>query len=359
MSAVSHVKTNTIGDFANTVTVFNSQGSTTTAAATDLVRPGDWNSAHNFYQTISSVGGTAGGKTFGTSTMSGTNLVLGAQDGMVLSNSTAAGAATVWIGQERERYYANLPVIGATSTMQPLQSTSMVAPFMLQFPLTANFVRMFQSGSVLAASTTGTTTGNTSWSAGATKSHVFHILSRGTGASSQSLITVTTTQIQEFYSQQWSVAAGISSQFSVSQRYSMPCSTGTTGFTKDYSTSVTRLDFHSSQITDLTGLKQIDYYFPMTLQPGLYWLMYGASTTSNSNFTSIGLRDIVSYNIYGMSQAQVSFGVLGSASQSSVAWQPGQGSYTTNSTSVSGLGLVNVSSSSGNMLPYFQLMAID
>jgi hypothetical protein len=90
MSALSHVKSNPIADFTGTVTVFNSAGATATANATDLVRPGDWNSAHNFFQTIS-------GNTLGTSTASGTNLVIGATGGISASHSTAAGAATLWM----------------------------------------------------------------------------------------------------------------------------------------------------------------------------------------------------------------------------------------------------------------------
>jgi hypothetical protein len=43
---VTHVKSNTIADWSGTVTVGNSLGGTTTAAASDLVRPSDWNSAH-------------------------------------------------------------------------------------------------------------------------------------------------------------------------------------------------------------------------------------------------------------------------------------------------------------------------
>ena len=92
MAALSHVKSNTIGDFTGTVTVFNSQGSTATANATDLLRPGDWNSAHNFFQTIS---GATGGN---ASTASGTNLVIGGTQGINVSLSTAARAATLWIG---------------------------------------------------------------------------------------------------------------------------------------------------------------------------------------------------------------------------------------------------------------------
>lgn len=65
--AISHVKSNPVANMTGTVTVFNSAGVTTTAAATDLVRPVDWNSAHNQFMTI-------GGNTAGVSTLSGTNI---------------------------------------------------------------------------------------------------------------------------------------------------------------------------------------------------------------------------------------------------------------------------------------------
>lgn len=100
--SVVHVKSDTIGDFTGTVTQFNSQGSTTTVAATDLVRPADWNSAHNFFQTIT-------GQTAGTSTASGTNLAFGGTGGIQVSHSTAAGAATLWIGPIRESGYNPYP----------------------------------------------------------------------------------------------------------------------------------------------------------------------------------------------------------------------------------------------------------
>jgi hypothetical protein len=43
---VTHAKSNTIADFTGTATVFNSSGGTGTVLATNLVRPTDWNSAH-------------------------------------------------------------------------------------------------------------------------------------------------------------------------------------------------------------------------------------------------------------------------------------------------------------------------
>lgn len=86
--ALSHVKSVTIGDFTGTVTAFQSNGSTATVAATDLVRPADWNSAHNQYVTLT-------GNTAGHSAISGTNIVLAGGTNVTLSATTGAGAATI------------------------------------------------------------------------------------------------------------------------------------------------------------------------------------------------------------------------------------------------------------------------
>jgi hypothetical protein len=76
--ALSHVFSSPIADFTGTVTVFNSAGVTTTANATDVVRPSNWNSVHNEYMTIA-------GNTVGASTLSGTNLVLQGGNKITLS----------------------------------------------------------------------------------------------------------------------------------------------------------------------------------------------------------------------------------------------------------------------------------
>jgi hypothetical protein len=93
MPAVVHAKSDTINDATGTVTFWD--GATTASEiATNLVRPSDWNSGHNQLVTIT-------GNTLGSSTMSGTNIVYGASNGISLSASTAAGAATVWfVGDE-------------------------------------------------------------------------------------------------------------------------------------------------------------------------------------------------------------------------------------------------------------------
>ena len=113
-----HVKSNGIGDFTGTVTVPTSNGGTETKAATDLVRPSDWNSAHNFFQTIS---GNTGGD---ASTASGTNLVIGGTNGMGVSLSTAAGAATLLVGHpvlSGYNPYAGMPLVAGQLGQATLQ----------------------------------------------------------------------------------------------------------------------------------------------------------------------------------------------------------------------------------------------
>lgn len=87
---ITHLKSAVQADFTGTVTGFNSAGATTTLAATDLIRPVDWNSGHGVIQTISS---QTGGD---TSAISGTNIVYGGTNAVTLRASTAAGGGTIW-----------------------------------------------------------------------------------------------------------------------------------------------------------------------------------------------------------------------------------------------------------------------
>jgi len=81
--AVSHVFSNTVAAWTGTVTVFDSQGSTATVAATDLVRGPDWNSAHNQFYTLT-------GNTIGNSTGSGTNVIFAGSGGISVGGSTGS-----------------------------------------------------------------------------------------------------------------------------------------------------------------------------------------------------------------------------------------------------------------------------
>lgn len=79
--SIVHAKSNTVADWTGTVTVGNSTGGTQTINATDLVRPGDWNSAHNQFYTLA-------GNTNNASTASGTNVVFQGIGAVTLVGST-------------------------------------------------------------------------------------------------------------------------------------------------------------------------------------------------------------------------------------------------------------------------------
>ena len=83
---ITHIKSNIVPDFTGTVTVYDNSGSTQTVAATNLVRPSDWNSAHALAITLT-------GNTAGESTVSGTNIIW--QGGPNITLSGSAGTVLI------------------------------------------------------------------------------------------------------------------------------------------------------------------------------------------------------------------------------------------------------------------------
>jgi hypothetical protein len=96
--AVSHIKSNSVADWTGTVTVGDSAGATKTVAATDLLRPGDWNSAHNQFYTLS-------GNTNNASTASGTNVVFQGVGAVTVAGSTGTIGISVAPAVTNRHYY--------------------------------------------------------------------------------------------------------------------------------------------------------------------------------------------------------------------------------------------------------------
>lgn len=80
---IFHPKSVTVGDMTGTVTVFGSGGATETAAASNLVRPSDWNSAHNLAFTLA-------GNTTLNSTVSGADLAIAGSGGISVGGSNGS-----------------------------------------------------------------------------------------------------------------------------------------------------------------------------------------------------------------------------------------------------------------------------
>jgi hypothetical protein len=146
---IAHAKSNVVGNWTGTVTVLNSQGSTATVAATDLVRPQDWNSAHNMLFTLS-------GNTSGQSTASGSNVVFAGGSNITLQGSTDTISIHGVAPQVTHTIFRAMhDVYTAAGTAQGNSIVS-VQPFILPFPLAFSNVRCAASFSV------ATTTNNSS-----------------------------------------------------------------------------------------------------------------------------------------------------------------------------------------------------
>lgn len=118
---VQHVFSNTVANATGTITIWNISGNSTTIAATNVVRPQDWNSTHNIFLTISGNTNTAG-----ASTLSGTNIYLQGGPGIYLSgtsNSVIINAVTQSASQPNNLAAAAFASLG--------QNTVYVQPFYL------------------------------------------------------------------------------------------------------------------------------------------------------------------------------------------------------------------------------------
>jgi hypothetical protein len=301
--AVSHVKSDTIADFTGTITGFNSQGSTTTIAATDLVRPADWNSAHNQFFTLS-------GNTNNASTASGTNVVLQGVGAVTLIGSTGTIGISVANPSITVSSLEPVPLIGvSTNSVAAGNATSgpvSVWPFVINQNVSAGIMNMAFSCSFV-------TCGNSSGRQ--TMGINVGLYSRGAGANS--------TRLDSFVSTAMTIqVTGNNSSYTINQ----PTSTDYTG----YATGATNSG--GSNITSgYTGLKMIGIPINSLLTPGQYWLAMQATNSTSS--INVG----VSLSYFGaVAATQVTaFGPIGSFSSAYTAgsdprggrWRDGHGQW--------------------------------
>lgn len=260
--AISHVKSNAVGDFTGTVTVFNSAGATATVAATDLVRPSDWNSAHNFTYTLS-------GNTLNASTASGTNVVYAGSGGVSLGGSTGTIVFSCPVPVTMSSW-APFEVPGlASSTISAGNVSSGIVSF---WPVTVD--NHLSAGAMNWIGSWNWITSNTS-SGRCTFGLQAGLYTRGTGTNSTTMGSVTTAS--------FSLGMTVSSS-SITASY--PASTDFGGYT--YSTTST----NGLNISSLfTGLKVMAFPVNTLMTPGVYWVAMLAtnSTTSNNHGWSISL----------------------------------------------------------------------
>lgn len=350
---------------ANNVTFGTSVGGIITAS---VAAPGAAaeNNAINLLGANTAGNTTATGSTIGWSgvnlTLSGTNasqVVISAPATSSLVGvsgiNISTNASTISIYQNPGSFYANGQYILGTTTQTVGQSTSIVFPFDLKEPENPAFMRMPHTVSV--ASTSFASTANTTYSFNQQETHNLVLYSRGTGASSQSLISMFSTSASVRMS--INIQRNSTNNISVTHGLTFPNSGGTSSLSFSYAATNSSDQVSTTHMTVLSGLKMWDTQFSTFLDRKMYWLAYGMSTTQTTQGTANLSAARLLHSQIVITQPNNTIGAFGVANAASNQWVPGHGSFSTaGGGTTSAFPISAVSSSSSHGLPYIQIQRI-
>lgn len=345
--SVAHAKSLTIADFTGTVTAFNSQGSTTTVAASDLGLPSDWNSAHNLVFPLA-------GNTSNSSAVAGTNIAFAGGNNITLAGSTSAnGSATISIhgpaGLAANSDWCNVPFVQGTQTIHPTQSTFYVFPIEIPAPVVLDRMR-FLSSMQVASTTFNSSAADTTFNFQQSETHRWVLYQRNSGASSMSLYSVASgsNTLGMGLSMAWNAAGRTASTSFQLSHYNAG---GSASFSTSGTTSASTIIVNTANLTAITGGKYGDVPFATTLQPGEYWLAFNRSTTTATTGTNMsGAR--FQHSALAVSQVNNAFGKIGAANSASQGILLGKGSFTTAAgASTASMGFSNISTSASHLIP--------
>lgn len=328
--AVSHVYNQTVAD----------------GTATSVVRPSDWNSAHNQYYTVS-------GNTTNASTASGTNVVWQAGNNITLSAATntivisGPGGTISW--------WENMPGVPLVNTTAFTLggSSNYVFPFVLDNYVSASYIRMPVS-IVLSSTSLGTSAGTPTSSTFSQVGTIFAVIySQGIGGNSRSLQYVTSASAG--WTWQVSVTeANATNNWTLTQNITYPAEgLNTAVVNSNYASTLSTINVSTTGLTAFTGFRNLDLPFATIMTPGNYWMALQLSSTTDGgknlafNFTHIAL-----------SQANNAYNNIGAATNSTFLLQVGLGSWSTNTVgrTTSSIALTGVSSLASHLRPYFQFI---
>lgn len=264
--AIQHIKSNTIADMTGTVTVYNSAGVTATVAATNLIRPADWNSAHKINYVL-------GGNTAGSSNVSGNEVEIHGGNNITLSADTAnsrliisaaAGGGGVTVNN------AELFPLGANSAFITLgQNTIYFQRFVAQSNVVFSNMEIRVSGSTVS-STNNHTVSHT---------YDYGLYSRQTGASSTRYSKIAASQIIIGAS----VSSNVSAGFTVSQ----------------WAVNYTNTSAGTANMSLLSGFKHMYMPFTNDISAGGEYaiaMRMSSATTGGTNALRLGVKFLTQYN---------------------------------------------------------------
>src|SRR5258706_2880187 len=124
---VQHVFSNTVANVTGTITIWHVSAIQQTIAATNVVRPQDWNSTHNMSVTLT--GNTAFGN---TSVVGGTNIIFRASGGIMFSGNSAGSSIGLGLAQVASQWFfpgEKVQGLGQLSTFAPTSYSLYLYPF--------------------------------------------------------------------------------------------------------------------------------------------------------------------------------------------------------------------------------------
>jgi len=262
-------------------------------------------------------------------------------------------------GNNTMSYFENMPLLfPGSTTLQNGASTMHILPFILPEAISASFIRVPVSMSHGSTEVAGTSV-NTSFSFDRYHTFAACVYSQGTGASSLSLLSVTSSSAGITERHVWTNGA-VGSQFTVncSVTYPREGANDSSFSMVPYGVSSSAYNFSSGSMTLFTGPRFLDIPWANSLSAGNYWIGFGGSNSSASNVGPAGLGAGISFTTIGVSQSNISWGYPGAATNDSIQVQPGLGRFTTNSGlfSTSAIGLDQISAVVSNPKMYFQMI---
>lgn len=314
---------------------------------------------------------------FSAGTTSGnlSNVVFSNSNGVSfgINGSTITGTvATTYAGSNvtasfgTASYYANIDnyngmVTGASAIAQTSGSSIFVQPFQLPQAISLSYVRLLASFNDTAVGTAGTTSNDQTFSCERYTTFGLVVYTQGTGASSLSIRSYANTTVgltgRTIYG-----GGTNGSRYTVTLQKTYPATGAVNNqYTTSYAVSSASIVISSNSNTLFTGPRFLDLAWATSFSAGNYWLGLGASTSSNTNSSHISFAGTAAMpiSIAGVSQSNVSVGILGAATAASnYQLQPGLGVWTTDSSgfSTASMALANISQVASNPAIPFQFI---
>jgi hypothetical protein len=354
---------------ANNVTFGTSAGSIITAsvAAPGAAAENNW---INLLGNNTAGNTTASGSTIGWSginlTLSGTNnsvvnISAPATSSIVGANglSVSSNGSTISVQNVPLSWFENIPdgLRSAQSMTLNGASVSHAVQFALGEMISASFIR------IPVLMTTNSTTIATTAASGSISGEIYStwnavVYSIGVGANSRSLQSVASGSCGWTMRNSLSIAAN-GTQYSVTQGISGNVEGAGQTLTTQYSISNSNYSLTTNQIaTQFSSQRFLDIPFANSLSPGVYWLIFGYSTSSATNSAGNWTNANVRYsNHYGLSQVNSAFQPMGTQSSYSGGYVHGAGSFSTaGGGTTASLALSAISTSASHVRPYFQII---